>query len=89
MAKRSPSNVLDSAGEMAESAMPSIDAVIAGARPFLKAGKKIAKQKTKQARKAVKAELKAAQEALNTRLEAELVQTLRLRLQTALSESSS
>ena len=40
-------------------------------------------------RKAVKAELKAAQEALNTRLEAELVQTLRLRLQTALSESNS
>lgn len=37
-------------------------------------------------KKAVKAELKAAQEALNTRLEAELVQTLRLRLQTALSE---
>lgn len=37
-------------------------------------------------RKAVKAELKAAQEAMNSRLEAELVQTLRLRLQTALSE---
>ena len=37
-------------------------------------------------KKAVKSELKAAQEALNTRLEAELVQTLRLRLQTALSD---
>lgn len=37
-------------------------------------------------KKAVKSELKVAQEALNTRLEAELVQTLRLRLQTALSE---
>lgn len=40
-------------------------------------------------RKAVKAELKAAQEALNTRLEAELVQTLRLRLQAALSDPGS
>ena len=37
-------------------------------------------------RKAVKAELKSAQDALSTRLEAELVQTLRLKLQTALSE---
>lgn len=37
-------------------------------------------------KKAVKGELKAAQQALNTRLEAELVQTLRLRLQSALHE---
>lgn len=39
-------------------------------------------------KKAVKAELKSAHDALNTRLEAELVQTLRLKLQTALSETS-
>lgn len=38
-------------------------------------------------KKAVKGELKAAQQALNTRLEAELVQTLRLRLQSALHEA--
>lgn len=39
-------------------------------------------------KKAVKAELKSAQEALNNRLEAELVQTLRLKLQTALSQTA-
>ena len=39
-------------------------------------------------KKAVKAELKSAHDAWNTRLEAELVQTLRLKLQTALSETS-
>lgn len=59
MAKRS-ANVLDSAGVVAESAMPTFDSLMKAARPLLKEGKKIARQKARQAQKVAKAESRAA-----------------------------